>query len=141
MDTDTRTMRIMERGIFIYSKIENIRIIEKLVDEVSDEAGINSDIYGKVLIATVEAVNNSIIHGNKQDENKKVSVLFKILENEMRVFIEDEGHGFNYSNVPDPTKPENIENIHGRGVYLIKHLADEVVFHGHGNKIELKFTI
>ena len=141
MSTDTITRKIMKKGIFIDSKIENISIIERLVDEVSDEAGINSDIYGKILIATVEAVNNSIIHGNKQDESKKVNVSFVIEKNEMHVFIEDEGTGFNFGNVPDPTKPENIENIHGRGVYLIQHLADEVIFHTPGNKVELKFII
>jgi len=141
MSTDTITREIMKKGIFIDSKIENISIIERLVDEVSDEAGINSDIYGKILIATVEAVNNSIIHGNKQDESKKVNVSFVIEKNEMHVFIEDEGTGFNFGNVPDPTKPENIENIHGRGVYLIQHLADEVIFHAPGNKVELKFII
>ncbi|MDA3780749.1 MAG: ATP-binding protein [Bacteroidales bacterium] len=131
----------MEKAIFIYSKIENINLIEKLIDEISDEVGINSEVYGKVLIATVEAVNNSIIHGNKQDETKKVNVSFNVKHKQMLVFIEDEGTGFNSNIVPDPTIPENIRNIHGRGVYLIQHLADDVIFHGNGNKVELKFNI
>ena len=135
------TILKMERSIFIESKIENISKIEKIIDEVSEEAKINSVVYGKILIATVEAVNNSIIHGNKEDESKKVSVEFRVDDDCISIFIEDEGQGFNFYNVPDPTTPENIENISGRGVYLMKHLADDVIFHGKGNKVEIKFRL
>lgn len=131
----------MKKSILIESKIENINKIEKLIDEVSEEAKINSEVYGKMLIATVEAVNNSIVHGNKEDENKIVKVNFQVDEDYVCIFIEDEGPGFNFYNVPDPTTPENIENIHGRGVYLMKHLADDVIFHGNGNKVEIRFNI
>ncbi|MEE4197646.1 MAG: ATP-binding protein [Bacteroidales bacterium] len=131
----------MEKSISIQSKIENINIIEKLIDEVSEEAKINSEIYGKMLIATVEAVNNSIVHGNKEDETKTVTVTFSINEDIICIFIEDEGPGFNFQKVPDPTIPENIENIHGRGVYLMRHLADHVVFHKNGQKVEIQFDL
>jgi len=131
----------MEKSIFIESRIENINKIEKLIDEISEEVGINSEVYGKMLIATVEAVNNSIIHGNQEDDTKKVIVQVVVSEDTVSIFIEDEGPGFNFYNVPDPTTPENIENIHGRGVYLMKHLADDVIFHGNGNKVEIKFNL
>ncbi|NOQ26010.1 MAG: ATP-binding protein [Bacteroidales bacterium] len=131
----------MEKSILIESKIENINKIEKIIDEVSEEAKINSEVYGKILIATIEAVNNSIVHGNSQDVSKNVKVEFKVTENYISIFIEDEGPGFNFYNVPDPTIPENIENIHGRGVYLMKHLADDVIFHGKGNRVEIKFNL
>lgn len=131
----------MKKGILIESKIENINKIEKIIDEVSEEAKINSEVYGKMLIATVEAVNNSIVHGNKEDESKSVKVNFDVEEDWISIFIEDEGPGFNFYNVPDPTTPENIENIHGRGVYLMKHLADDVIFHGNGNIVEIKFNL
>jgi len=131
----------MERSILIESKIENINKIEKIIDEVSEEARINSEVYGKILIATVEAVNNAIVHGNKQDESKNVKVDFQIDKDYISIFIEDEGPGFNFYNVPDPTTPENIENIHGRGVYLMKHLADDVIFHGCGHRVEIRFNL
>ena len=117
---------IMEKSILIESKIENINKIEKIIDEVSEEANINSEVYGKILIATIEAVNNSIVHGNSQDNSKNVKVDFKVTENYISIFIEDEGTGFNFYNVPDPTTPENIENIQsnfsdieGRTIYFI----------------------
>jgi len=131
----------MEKSISIQSKIENINIIEKLIDEVSEEAKINSEIYGKMLIATVEAVNNSIVHGNKEDETKTVTVTFSINDDKISIFIQDEGPGFNFQRVPDPTIPENIENIHGRGVYLMRHLADNVLFHEDGQKVEIQFDL
>jgi len=131
----------MEKSILIESKIENINKIEMIIDEVSEEAKISSEVYGKILIATIEAVNNSIVHGNDQDDSKNVKVDFKVTENYISIFIEDEGPGFNFYNVPDPTIPENIENIHGRGVYLMKHLADDVIFHGNGNRVEIKFNL
>ena len=134
------TILKMERSILIESKIENINKIEKIIDEVSEESKINSEVYGKMLIATVEAVNNAIVHGNKEDESKTVKVDFQVEEDSISIFIEDEGPGFNFYNVPDPTTPENIENIHGRGVYLMKHLADDVIFHGKGNRVEIKFN-
>lgn len=135
------TILKMEKSILIESKIENINKIEKIIDEVSEKARINSEVYGKMLIATVEAVNNSIVHGNKEDESKKVKVDFVINEDAISIYIEDEGPGFNFDHVPDPTTPDNIENIHGRGVYLMKHLADDVIFHGNGNRVEIKFFL
>jgi serine/threonine-protein kinase RsbW len=93
------------------------------------------------LIATVEAVNNSIVHGNKEDVNKKVYLSFEMDENTIRILVEDEGDGFDYTNLPDPTKPENIENIHGRGIYLMQHLADEVEFFKEGTLVQMSFNL
>src|SRR6056297_1761335 len=101
----------MEKSLNIVSKIDNINEVEKFVDEFSEENQIHSDIYGKILIATVEAVNNSIVHGNKEDVNKKVFVSFQMDKDHIKVLVEDQGEGFDYTHLPDPTKPENIENI------------------------------
>ncbi len=129
----------MEKSIKISSKIDNINKIEQLVDEFSEKHEINSEIYGKILIATVEAVNNSIVHGNKEDINKYVYVNLKTKGDKIYITVEDEGPGFDSSNVPDPTKPENVENIHGRGIYLMKHLADDVTFNEEGSIVTMEF--
>jgi len=129
----------MEKTIDIESKIENINQVEKMIDEFSEKHEINSEVYGKILIASVEAVNNSIVHGNKEDVNKKVYVTLKIEDDEIVIGVDDEGDGFDYSRIPDPTKPENVENIHGRGVYLMKHLADSVHFENDGKLVRMHF--
>ena len=131
----------MNREIEIFSKVENICTIEKLIDEVSEELKISSDLYGKILISSIEGINNSIVHGNKNDERKKVRFSIQKIKNKIKIFIEDQGRGFDFNNVPDPTKPENIENISGRGIFLMKKLADEIYFHNNGSKIELIFIV
>ncbi|MFO8235121.1 MAG: ATP-binding protein [Bacteroidales bacterium] len=131
----------MEKSIDIDSRIDNINLIEKFVDEFSEKHEINSEIYGKILIATVEAVNNSIVHGNKEDITKKVYVKLKKGKDKINIFVEDEGEGFDYTDLPDPTTPENVENIHGRGIYLMKHLADDVTFHNDGKMVEMEFQM
>jgi len=130
----------MEKSIKIASKIDNINKIEKFIDDFSEKNEINSEIYGKILIATVEAVNNSIVHGNKEDINKHVYVNLKIQGDKIYITVEDEGNGFDYSHVPDPTKPENVENIHGRGIYLMQHLADDVSFNDKGTIVTMEFN-
>jgi serine/threonine-protein kinase RsbW len=131
----------MEKTIIIQSKLENISQVEKLVDEISDECKLTSDLYGKVLIATIEAVNNAIVHGNKLDGSKTVEVGFKITNSNITIYVKDQGPGFDFNNVPDPTKPENIENVSGRGVFLMKNLADEINFNNIGSAVELIFNI
>ena len=68
----------MEKTLKINSKIENLRKVEKLVDELSSEFNISADVYGNVLIAALEAANNAILHGNKLDESKYVNIFSDI---------------------------------------------------------------
>ncbi|NVO08570.1 MAG: ATP-binding protein [Bacteroidales bacterium] len=131
----------MKKQLTIDSKVENICYVEKIIDEISDEIKISSDIYGKILIATIEAVNNSIVHGNKLDPSKKVMIGIYYEKPNLRISISDQGCGFDFSNVPDPTTPENIENISGRGVFLMKKLADNLIFNDTGTQVELIFKI
>ncbi len=131
----------MKNQIQFASKIENINIIERLVDELTQQFNINSEIYGNMLVSMVEAVNNAIIHGNKLDESKKVLVEYEINNGELSFSVKDEGNGFNYHNIPDPTLPENLEKPHGRGIFLISHLVDELRFEDNGSKICVKIKI
>ena len=55
--------------------------------------------------------------------------------------IEDEGNGFNLEAVPDPTLPENVENIKGRGIFLITHLSDKIDFENKGAKLTISFNL
>ncbi len=131
----------MIKNLEIQSKIENICSVEKLIDEISEELKISSDLYGKILIACIEGVNNAIVHGNKLNENKLVKFELKKESNFVYIKISDQGAGFDYNNIPDPTKPENIENISGRGVFLMKKLADKIHFYNNGSTIELVFNL
>ncbi len=131
----------MEKNITITSEQKNIRIIENLIDEISSKTKLSTEVYGKVLVAAIEVVNNAIIHGNKSNPEKKVDINIAVNSKEIHILVADEGEGFDYENVPDPTAPENIENIHGRGVFLMIQLSDEVHFFENGAKVELIFYI
>lgn len=131
----------MKKSLKIVSKIENLRKVEKLIDELSTEYNISADVYGNILIAALEAANNAILHGNKLDENKNVDIAVEIDEKKLKIKIDDEGNGFDYKNVPDPTAPENIENVNGRGIFLMEKLSDHIVFTRNGATVELEFNI
>jgi serine/threonine-protein kinase RsbW len=124
------------------SKLESITTVENFIDNLSEKYSFNEETYANVLTCLSEAVINAIVHGNKQDESKKVFLNLEVIENKRLIFtIADEGLGFDYNNLPDPTSPENLENYSGRGVYIIKKLADQCIFNTSGNEVELHFKI
>jgi len=131
----------MERTISIPSKIDNLRKIEKVIDEISAEFKIGEDQYGNILIAALEAANNAILHGNQLDEKKNVNITFNIEEHVLKIKVEDQGPGFDYQNIPDPTAPENIENVNGRGIFLMEKLSDKISFLKDGAVVLLEFKI
>ncbi|MDF1560261.1 MAG: ATP-binding protein [Bacteroidales bacterium] len=126
-------------SITINSDVENLKVVETVVDTLSKKLGIPDEVYGKILISTVEAVNNAILHGNKGDIKKIVKVDFAADGNFFNVTVTDEGEGFEYGNLPDPTDPKNIENLHGRGVFLMRNLSDEIEFNESGNEVKMQF--
>jgi serine/threonine-protein kinase RsbW len=80
-------------------------------------------------MALREAVANAVVHGNQQDPTKRVSVACRCTtDGEVSITVQDEGHGFDTAAVLDPTTPENRLLPHGRGIYLMKTLMDEVCF-------------
>ena len=131
----------MEKVLNITSRIENLREVEKLVDEVSAACSMSSEMYGNVLIATLEAANNAILHGNKLNEEKDVNIEFKWDEKQLELVVTDQGTGFNYNNIPDPTAPGNVEKVNGRGVFLMEKLSDDINFMENGRKVSLTFNL
>lgn len=125
--------------ISIESKITNLRIVENAIDELTGAIGVKQDNYGKIMVAAMEAVNNAITHGNKSDPEKKVDIEISYENNEIRVKVTDEGSGFDPESIPDPTKPENIEELSGRGVFLMSRLADTIEFNENGNSVTMCF--
>lgn len=129
----------MHKKIKIESKIINIRVVENAIDEISNDIKISKDSYGKVLVSTLEAVNNAILHGNKSDPEKFVHIEISWKLNELIIKVTDEGNGFKHDKVPDPTIQDNIESVNGRGVFLMSHLADKLKYNRKGNTVTMIF--
>lgn len=127
--------------IDIPSSSENIRLVERLVEDVCDVFNVNEDSYGNILIAVTEAVNNAMHHGNKGNPNKHIKIGFESSNEKIKFSVTDEGQGFDYNNLPDPTDPANLDKPNGRGVFLMKNLADSVEFNSNGKEVMLTFNL
>jgi serine/threonine-protein kinase RsbW len=124
----------------IRSDFQEMQRVEALVDKVCSSIGVNEDFYGNVLIAVTEAVNNAIEHGNSNRGELTVSVSVGDRQEEFCFSVMDQGNGFDFNNLPDPTAPENILKENGRGIFLMKNLADELVFEEEGTKVNIYFS-
>lgn len=131
----------MKGSIKIPSDMSNIFRAENLIESLSEKLELGAEIIGNISVAIVEAVSNAIQHGNKNDITKIVHLEYVINEDNLTFVIKDEGEGFEVDSVPDPTLPENLENIKGRGIFLIKHLADAVSYENRGSVIKIQFNI
>ena len=127
--------------ISLASESKSLLVLEEWINKLCDLYQISVEQYGNVLIAITEAVNNAIIHGNKNIANKKTNIEYNIENQTITFTVFDEGNGFDFNDLPDPTSPENLEKPQGRGIFLMNHLADEVNFIENGNIVQLKFTI
>ncbi len=125
----------------ISSDINNLRLVERLIEDVCDVYNVHEDVYGNMLIAVTEAVNNAIHHGNKDNIEKVVKIGFESNNNKLIFSVTDEGPGFDYLGLPDPTDPANIDKPSGRGVFLMKHLADTIEFENNGSQVLLGFSV
>jgi serine/threonine-protein kinase RsbW len=132
---------ITGKELIINSVPDNIVLVEAFIDEFRTNNDVSEETYGNMLVAITEAVNNAICHGNKYNSDKMVAVNLFRKKNVITCTVKDEGCGFDYTNLPDPTSPENIENTGGRGVFLMKNLADLVIFSNEGSYVEIHFRI
>jgi len=131
----------MEQRLKIVSKTDSLNLVEKFVNDFSASCNIDHDVYGNILIAALEAANNAITHGNKLDENKVAEIVFIKDDHQIIMIVIDEGVGFDYENIPDPTSPENIENMSGRGVFLMSKLSDKIEFENNGSFVKMTFFL
>lgn len=131
----------MSSSIKIPSDMSNIYRAENFIEKLAEKYKFGDELIGEISVSVIEAVSNAIQHGNKNDITKIVLLEYYIKEDKLTVKISDEGDGFDIKSVADPTLPENIENIKGRGLFLISHLADKVIFENNGSVIKIEFNI
>lgn len=123
------------------SNTSELRQLERFVKKIADQYRLDEGQYGNVLISLTEAVSNAIIHGNKQDSNKKVCISLTEEKNKISISVSDQGKGFDVHDIPDPTTEERLFCIGGRGVFIMKRLCDGVCYCNNGTTVKLEFKI
>ena len=129
----------MTLTVELVSQPESITKVEPLLQCVAERVPIHTEMYASMLLALTEAVNNAILHGNRSDHSKKVVVHVYCTTETVEFEVTDQGAGFDAAQIPDPTLPENIEMPGGRGVFLMQHLSDKLVYTNKGRTARLTF--
>ena len=114
--------------LVISSEIENIEKVESFTEKISKLLNFSEDERDRIAIAVTEAVNNAIIHGNKLDPRKSVSIDISAVRGGIQIVVKDEGEGFDLDAVPNPLAPENLLKESGRGIFILKSLMDKVQY-------------
>jgi serine/threonine-protein kinase RsbW len=124
------------------SNQQSIDTVEMLLDELNEQLALSENVYTSIWVSLSEALNNAISHGNKRDPGKKVRLSVELKWDNFICFtVRDEGNGFDHENLPDPTSDELLDKPNGRGVFLMKKLADLTLFTNGGNTVDLYFDI
>lgn len=118
---------LFETTLVVPSRREEAIEIADLVSKKLMELGWTKEEVGGFELAVDEAVANAVVHGNKADDNKKVTVRTALSREGASVTVEDEGEGFDEGGIPDPLAEANLLKESGRGIFLMKRLCDSVL--------------
>ncbi len=130
-----------QEQLILVSDPKNVAQVETFVEKVAKKYAISPNVYGNILISLTEAVTNAIKHGNCNDSEKNVTLNLEYKPQVLSFIVSDQGPGFDFENLPDPTSPENLLRIGGRGVFLMRQLSDGVSFHDDGRTVEIRFQL
>lgn len=134
-------MGIVQRLLSLPSNPEQIHKLEPFLEDVTSPYMLDRGSYGKILISLTEAVNNAILHGNNCHAHKDVSIKCHQNGKTIKFWVTDEGNGFNPALVPSPTEAVRLNVEGGRGVFLMRELADNIKFKNNGSTVELCFNV
>lgn len=129
------------KEIILDSTFEEVERLENYVNKLQDWIEFNDDDFARIMLTLSEAATNAIVHGNKENPNKKVTIRSTVSNGELIITVKDEGAGFDPDKIPDPLKEENLLNIGGRGIYLIEEYADNLQFEDNGTKLIMFFDL
>ncbi|HPJ77960.1 MAG TPA: ATP-binding protein [Prolixibacteraceae bacterium] len=127
-----------KKSVIITSDTAELQLVEHFLTEVFESYQIDPEMFGKVLVCLNEAVINSIMHGNKYDGEKMVRIECYTCNKYLYFRVIDEGEGFNFDDLPDPTCMKNLKKESGRGIFIIRNFSDGIFFRDKGNIVEFK---
>ena len=118
----------------IPSRLEELAQVHALIEDLGRRHALDEDLVNSLLIAVIEAGTNAVQHGNLFSESKSVQFEFAVTPAEISVQVDDYGEGFDPSRVANPTEAEHLLDPHGRGLFLMRQLMDEVAFETRSDK-------
>ena len=130
-------------SLTIGSRLELLSLVHGLIEDIAGQFEVDEETTSALTIAVIEAGTNAIQHGNVFAADKSVSFVFDVGQGEIAVRVDDNGSGFDAARVANPTDPSNLLDPHGRGLYLMRELMDEVTFEtraDHGTTVRLRKT-
>jgi len=133
MQSDAKNKTTLE----LCSSRDNIAQVSALLSEALEKLNLPGETMFDLKLAATEAVVNAVEHGNKYDERKMIHVSCEARNGAVIISVRDEGDGFDPAGVPDPTLPENILKEHGRGIFLMRNLCDDVRYNAKGNEVTI----
>lgn len=110
------------------SDIGYLDLVQEIADSISRMAGFSADDLYWIGLSVREAVTNAIQHGNKQDPDKRVHIVFHLEADRIKIVVRDQGQGIKDSDIPDPLDPENLLKPRGRGIFFVRSFMDNVRF-------------
>jgi serine/threonine-protein kinase RsbW len=122
------------------STLEALDAVQRLVTEATREYGLTEDFAYWMELTICESMINAIRHGNQCDPSKKARLKISLVGPQIEVIVEDQGHGFNLSDLADPTETKNLLKPSGRGILIIRSFMDEVDIsqaEGGGNRLRM----
>jgi serine/threonine-protein kinase RsbW len=111
--------------VVLESDLKNVEVAEEVTRRVSSTAGFDEDDQHKIDMAVHESVINAIWHGNKNDPSKHIWLRFEIFSDRLEIHVRDQGNGYDPGHLPDPLSQENLLNVSGRGIFLIRTFMDD----------------
>ena len=126
-------------SLTLTSDPNNLARLEPFVRDLSLRHGLSSTQSHDILLCLTEAVINGIKHGNAYNPRKKVSIRCQCISDKLKVTVTDEGQGFDFSRLPDPTQERNLMEPGGRGVHIMRNLADNFDYAEDGRTVQMHF--
>jgi len=123
--------------LILQSDLSKIGEVDAFLEGIMQDFGIKEDFFGVMSVPLMECVKNGIVHGNKMDENKKVTIDFQIKESRLSFTVTDEGQGFDYENVLKICDNDTEK----RGLFLLSQLAEDVTFLKNGSQVSYKVDV
>ena len=110
---------------------------QDVLENLSKEITLEGDEIFNIKLVLEESMTNAIKHGNKLNPSSMIQATVSLAGNRLTMIVKDQGQGFDFKNVPDPTQRDHLLKTSGRGVFLIRKLMDDVSYHDGGREIRM----